>query len=194
MWFSGNVYADELSGCTNPLLPAQSWYSPWNGDSTLLCMDAVRAGRERGKGGAQGADPVVVTQQIKWTPPANHSMDTPALVTTPPPTHNRLHQIPEQGSLGQNESGMIMSNEWVMHQEWAAAAAAAACTTCDSSGPLERSYFQNGVATETPSWPGPHETKQHKRSMHAKCEIIHIDEPFNFKSCFIIQTNCRKYE
>lgn len=75
-------------------------------------MDAVRAGRERGKGGAQGADPVVVTQQIKWTPTANHSMDTPALVTAPPPpTHNRLHQIAEQGSLGRNESGMIMSDE-----------------------------------------------------------------------------------
>lgn len=31
-----------------------------------------------------------------------------------------------------------------MHQEWATA-----CRTCDSSGPLERSYFQNHVATET---------------------------------------------
>lgn len=70
-------------------------------------------------------------------------MDTPALATTPPP-HSHLHQISKQGSLSRNESGMIMSDEWVMHQEWAAA-----CGTCDSSGPLERSYFQNPVATET---------------------------------------------
>lgn len=40
--------------CTNPLLPVQSWYSPWNRDSTLLCMDAAGAGRG---GGVQGRTP-----------------------------------------------------------------------------------------------------------------------------------------
>lgn len=37
--------------CTNPLLPVQSWYSPWNGHSALLwnCWGSKR-GRSRGAG------------------------------------------------------------------------------------------------------------------------------------------------
>lgn len=56
------------------------------GTETAHCCVRMLSGRaERGgRGGAQGADPVVVAQQIKWTPPANHSVDTSALVTTPP--------------------------------------------------------------------------------------------------------------
>lgn len=55
-----------------------------------------------------------------------------------------------------------MSNEWVMHQEWAAA-----CTTYDSNEPLERSYFQNHVATET----GHGFDQKTKKPTHVKCDI-----------------------
>lgn len=133
---------------TNPLLPVQSWYSPWNGHSALLW--SCRGGK---RGRSRGGGPCSTPRRLNGSQPANHSTDVQALTATPNPPRNRLHQISKRGSLGRMESGPIMSSEWVMHQEWAAV-----CRSCRQ--PLESSYFQNHVATETQhAWDEQNQTK-----------------------------------
>lgn len=133
--------------CTNPLLPVQSWYSPWNGHSALLwsCWGGKR-GRSRGGG------PCSRPRRLNGSQPANHSRDMQALTATPNPPRNRLHQISKRGSLCRMESGPIMSSEWVMHQEWAAV-----CRSCRSRW---RAATFKITLPQKPNMPGMSKTKQ----------------------------------
>lgn len=143
MWFSGNVYADELSGYANPLLPVQSWYSPWNTDSTLLCTDAVRAEQSEG-------------EEYETRPCSSHSRLNGShqpitawihqFYSSPYPAPTQLHQISKQGSRG------WMKWEWDDNEQWMSHASRVGCSLKNLRqqwAVRERSYFQNHVATET---------------------------------------------
>ena len=185
------VYADELSGRANPLLPVQSWYSPRNRDGTVLCTDAA-AGAIRARGRSRGgpcsshsrlnASHQPIAAWMHWLYGIHYMHPAP---------HTTISiRYPSQGEgvgwgggaawLGWTESGMIMSNEWVMHQEWAAAGRN--LRQHWAVGGKRGELFSKSCCHRNWSWPGPQKSKRESQSTErapmGTCEVIHVNPAF----------------
>lgn len=112
---------------------------PWNRDSTLLCVDADRGGLKGREGEEDGGGPSSSGRRLNgsYQPIAAwlHQLCSSRYSASPP------HHARRSSRMTWNESGTIMSNEWVMHPEWAPAR-----RTCDSMWAVRgEAIFKTGL-------------------------------------------------
>lgn len=127
---------------------------PWNRDSTLLCVDADRGGLKGREGEEDGGGPYSSGSRLNGSHQPIAVWLHQLCSSLYPASH---HHKNRSSRMTRNESGMIMSNEWVMHPEWASAR-----RTCDSMWAVGgEAIFKTGLP-QKPWRLEPSRAKTHK--------------------------------